>query len=375
MKSLLARIPAGRERTARAVILSAALMVGATGLTGCGGAAGGSDGYVLHYTTYSNATSDQSRTAQRWAEDVEDLTDGGVTVKFHYAQSLVGAEESVQATQDGRADMGQIGSIYAASDLSMFTVIELPFETKNPEVQMRAIERLYEENETYRDDFDRQGVRLLFPLPLGIALVGLKEKADVVSDLKGRSIRAGGLTSEVMVAAGANPVAMTAVDIYESMERGVVDGYTALAIANLPTFGLSEATPYVVDPGIGAYSSSIVVINEDLFQSMPEKYQEALLEASEEGITYGLEEMDKLASESCKDLIASKAEFSALPPDQVAELKKQANVAEGWVARYEERDYDAQSVLEDYRQIIKEETGDSQYADPLVACMRNEAGR
>ncbi|MDF2584886.1 MAG: extracellular solute-binding protein, partial [Mycobacterium sp.] len=162
--------------------------------------------YVLHYTTYSSPTSDQSRTVQRWAEEVEELTDGGVQIKFHYSQSLVGADESVQATLDGRADLAQVGSLYAASDLAMYTVIELPFETKNPEVQMTAIERLYDENNTYRDDFDRQGVQLLFPLPLGIAVVGLKEPAAAPDDLAGRSIRSGGLTSEALLTVGANPV-------------------------------------------------------------------------------------------------------------------------------------------------------------------------
>ena len=206
--------------------------------------------YVLHYTTYSSPTSDQSRTVQRWAQQVEQLTDGDVQVRFHYSQSLVGADESVQATLDGRADLAQVGSIYAASDLSMYTVIELPFETNNPEVQMRTAERLYTENQTYRDDFDRQGVSLLFPLPVGIAVVGLKESAAVPADLGGRSIRSGGLTSQALLAVGANPVAMTATDVYESMERGVVDGYTSLAIANLPTFGLASTTPYLVDPGI-----------------------------------------------------------------------------------------------------------------------------
>jgi len=356
------------RRTRRAVAAAATLFLGSAALVACSPAEG-DDTYVLHYTTYSNSTSDQSQTVQAWAEEVEELTDGGVTVRFHYSQSLVGADEAVQATLDGRADIAQVGSIYAASDLSMYTVIELPFETQNPAAQMRAIERLYEENETYREDFDRQGVRLLYPLPLGIALVGLQEPADSVDDLSGRSIRSGGLISEVMLAAGANPVAMTATDIYESMERGVVDGYTALAIANLPTFGLSTTTPYVLDPGIGTYSSSIVVINEDLFQSMPEEYQDALLQASANGISHGLEAMGAAGEQGCEDLRGSGAEFQSLPEDEIAAWQEEAAVAEGWVARYEERGYDAESVLADYRRIVTEEEAQSDYADPLVACM------
>ncbi|WP_017541796.1 C4-dicarboxylate TRAP transporter substrate-binding protein [Nocardiopsis halophila] len=355
----------GARRLTAAAAAGTALAAAAAGLTACGTA----DTYVLHYTTYSSPTSDQSRAAQRWADEVEERTGGGVTVRLHYSQSLVDADEAVQATLDGRADAAQVGSIYAASDLSMFTVVELPFETGNPEVQMRAIERLYEENATYREDFDRQGVRLLFPLPLGLNAIGTQEKVESLEDLRGTSIRSGGLTSEVMLAAGANPVAMTATDIYESMTRGVVDGYTALALANLPTFGLSETTPYITDPGIGAYSSSIVVVNEDLFQSMPEGYQEALTGAAGNGIANGLEEMDALGDTACQELTAAGAEFTSLPDEEVSAWKEEAGVAEEWVARYEERGYDAQSVLDDYRRIIDEETAASDYTAPLVDCM------
>ena len=349
----------------RAVAAAAVAVTGAA-LSGCGVQGGD---YVLHYTTYTSPNSDQSRTMQRWAEDVEERTDGGVRVQFHYSESLIDADDSVQATLDGRADLAQIGSIYAASDLSMFTVIELPFETKNPEVQLTAIERLYQENQTYREDFERQGVQLLFPLPLGIDVVGLQEPAPRPQDLAGRSIRSGGLTSEALLAVGANPVAMTATDIYESMERGVVDGYTALAIANLPTFGLSTTTPYLIDPGIGAYSSSIVVINAELLESMPSDYQDAIAEASGRAIANGLEEMGAAASQACSDLRETGAQLSTMPPAEVAAWKERAAIAQGWVNRYTERGYDAAAVLADYRRIIREESARSDYVDPFIACL------
>lgn len=345
----------------------AALFLGSAGITAC--SSSDEDTYVLHYTTYSNSTSDQSRTAQRFAEEVERLTDGGVTFVFHYSQSLVGADETVQAVLDGRADTGQVGSIYASSDLSMFTIVEMPFETRNPEVQWIAIQRLYEENETYREDFDRQGIRLLFPLPTGIIVLGLSEPAATPDDLGGRSIRSGGLMSQVLLEVGANPVAMTATDIYESMERGVVEGYSSLAVSNLPTFGLTGVSPYLIEPGLGAYTSSIVVINEDLFQSMPEEYREAILEASEMGLQFAREEMDKIGVQACEELRAADTEFSTFSEEDVKSWQEDAGVDVEWVKRYEERGYDAQSVLDDYRRIIQEEEATSDYSDPIVACM------
>lgn len=351
-----------------AMLTSAALS--ATFLSACGGSEAD---YVLHYTTYSSSTSDQSRTVQRWAEKVEELTDGGIEVRFHYSQSLISADDSLQATLDGRADMAQLGSVYMASDLGMYTVVELPFESYNPEAQMITIQRLYDENETYREEFTRNGVRQLYPLPTGNAVLGLNQPAEQYQDLQGRSIRAGGLTSDVLLVAGANPVAMTATDIYESLERGVISGYTTLSLANLGAFGVSRVTPYMVDGGTGSIGSSVAVINEDLFQSMPEEYQEAILEASDYAIEYGVEELDTAGAEACQDLYDTGAEFGSFSEENVAQWREESShITEDWVSRYEERGYDAQSVLDDYRSMMAEEAETSDYVDPLVACMEGE---
>lgn len=355
-----------QSRLARGLTLAA---VGALGLTACG-AEGGEDGadetFTLTYTTYSNDISDQSRTVQRWADEVEDLTDGGVTVEFHYSQSLVDADESLQATVDGRADMAQVGSLYAASDLPMYTVSELPFETDNPEAQMLALDRLFQENDAYRGNFEQQGVRQLFPLPIGIAVVGLNESAESPEDLAGQSVRSGGVVSEAMISAGANPVSMTATDVYESMERGVIDGYTSLGIANLSTFGLSESTSYVVEPGIGSYASSVVVLNEELFDSMPEDYQEAVTTASQNAVGYGLDELDTLGDQACEELRDAGTEFASFDEEDVNAWQQDAGIAEAWVA---DQGDEAESVLADYRTFIDEASQDSDYSDPLIACM------
>ncbi len=359
-----------QNKMTKTVLLAAILA--ATGLlSGCNKDtnAGSDTNYTLHYTTYSNASSDQSKTVQRWAKEVEESTNGGVKIEFHYSQSLAKADEALKATLDGRADLAQVGSIYASSDLSMFTVVELPFETQNPEVQMKAIERLYKENETYRKNFDEKGVKLLYPLPLGSVVLGLKQPAEEPINLSGRSIRSGGLVSEVLMEVGVNPVAMTATDIYESMERGIVDGYSALAIANLPAFGLTRATPYLVNPGVGTYASSVVVINADLFESMPDEYKKAIEKASLNAITNGLEEMDAAGEMACTELKQQGTKFSKFSDEEVMSWKQKVTVDSDWVGRYSKQGYDAKSVLDDYRKIISEEESKSTYSDPVVKCI------
>ena len=88
-----------------------------------------------------------------------------------------------------------------------------------------------------------------------------------------------------------------------------------------------------------------------------------------QAVANGLEEMDKLGAQACEDLRRTGAQLSAMPADDVAAWKERAGIAEGWVNRYTERGYDAQSVLDDYRRIIREETPQSQYVDQFYACL------
>lgn len=327
--------------------------------------------YTLHYTTYHNSTADQQKTVQKWAKEVENLTDGGVKIEFHYSQSLSKADEAVESTLDGRADLAHVASIYATSTLPMYTVSELPFETQNPEAQVIALNRLYKENEVYRKDFEDIGVKLLYTLPLGINVMGLKEAAESPTDLSGRSIRSGGLVSEVLQKAGVNPVSMTSTDIYESMERGVVKGYSAMTLSTLTPFGLTRVTPYVVDPGIGAYAGTIVVMNSELFNSMPDDYKAAIEKASLNVVRIGLEELDIAGGNACKELKEEGAKFSRFSDKDISSWKQNINVASDWVNRYEKQGFDAQHVLDDYRKFIAEAESKSTYSDSIQKCMED----
>lgn len=353
-------------RTLLATLTAAALSLG---LSAC---ADNKDTYELHYATYSNSVSDQSKTVQAWAKRVEELTGGAVTVRFHYSQSLIGADEAANAIVDGRVDIAQVGSLYSASDLPMYTVAELPFETQNPHAHMRTVQRMYEESAEYREDFYKRGTRQLFPLPIGAAVLGTTTQVTGSDDLTNKNIRSGGLVSQVMQQGGANPVAMTATDVYESMERGIIDGYTSLGMSNLPTFGLAEDTNYISNPGVGLYGSSLVGMSEDLFDKMPENYQQALLQASEEAIDIGLEELDEEGTLACTLAKDVGTEFIRWPEDEMAALEEASTVADEWISRNESRGYNARTVIDDYRRILSEEEDNSTYKDALDQCIDNE---
>lgn len=305
---------------------------------------------------------------QRWAEDLYELTDGKVTVKMHYSESLLDGDETALGTTDGRTDLGQVGSIYSASDLPLYSISELPFEVNNPEAHLRSLQRLYQEDAEYRESFESRGLVQLFPLPIGLAMLGFNRPVESVDDLNGRTVRASGLAAQLLLEKGVNPVALGAGEIYESLTRGVVEGYI-LSLANLPTFGLNNSTPYLVDPGIGAWGSSIVVMNEDLYDSMPDEYKDAIQQAAANTIEYSLEELDVLSDEACEALVANGTEFVTFSEEEVEEWADSTPIINNWLAQNEQRGFNAQEVLDSYRAISAEEEEKSDYVAPIRRCI------
>jgi TRAP-type C4-dicarboxylate transport system substrate-binding protein len=108
------------------------------------------------------------------------------------------------------------------------------------------------------------------------------------------------------------------------------------------------------------------VMSEDLFNSMPEAYQDAVLKASRNAVEYGLEELDQAAEQACEELREEGTEFSSFSSDEVESWQNEAGLAEEWV---QSGDEGAESVLEDYRSFIEDAAAESDYTDPLIACM------
>lgn len=324
---------------------------------------------VLQFNTYAGSQTDQATTAARWAERVSEITDGGLTFELHTGGSLVGAEESVTAVRDGRVDAAHLVSFYAASELPVLSVAELPFESQNMEAQMIAMQRLYVESEAYRANFDDVGIVPLFSLPLGPAVLGTNKEVRSIDDLRGLNIRAGGVLGEVVLAAGANPVAMSANDLFEAMERGVIDGYTSFALASLTNFGVTENTPFVANAGFGTYTAAIVGINKDVYESLPESYQDAILAAAAEAVQIGIEEYEPNAIAACQEVRDAGGQFSQWDDSAIAELRDQLTLADSWAERMNSLGYDGTSILEDFRRIIADETAKSTYTGILASCI------
>ena len=100
------------------------------------------------------------------------------------------------------------------------------------------------------------------------------------ADLKGHRIRVSPMYIDFVKALGAIPIETKPGDIYQALERGVVDGY-CWPYTKIRDHGFHEVTKYVIGPAFYNVCHPVLV-NLDSWNKMPKHLQDLLVEVMKE---------------------------------------------------------------------------------------------
>lgn len=303
----------------KAVSLLAATSLGL--LTACGGGASGSQEEVqLTFSSFLTEAHPASVAAEAWMEQVTERTDGAVTFETFYNGSLCGAADSIACAEDRTADVVMSVPAYNP-DMTLANIGSVAFQTSDLQANGDAINKLYEDNDDFRAGYEDRGLTMLWAFNNSMPVLATPAQLDSLSDIDGMSLRASGSMSTGIAALGANPVAIDPAEIYESLERGVVDGAT-FPLESIVDYRLTEVAPNVYDLGefMGSYATNAYTMNLDAFESLGEEHQDAVREVSEEiSGTYVEEYLIPTMEENCRALAESGTTVERLGPESAGE--------------------------------------------------------
>jgi len=144
----------------------------------------------------------------------------------------------------------------------------------------------------------------LSPLPEEVFFHS-KVKITKVSDLKGLRVRCMGDGGEVMKKLGASVVIINGGDLYESMQRNVIDAFEYSTIASNWNMHFNEVAKYVILSPVRAPSDpQVFFINKSAWEKLPEDLQVIVQEVVS---SYTQKQHEYLIAESIKALDKFKA--------------------------------------------------------------------
>lgn len=297
-----------------------------------------------------------------WAEELARRTDGRVEVTFFHAGSLLGASEIFPGVGDGRADLGYFATAYHPAELPLSQSVGIPFVTSDVEAQGRAFNELYETNDAFRAEYEDAGVRVLHFQPISENVLGTPEPIDGIEDLQGKQIRGIGYVSNALAAIGANPISIPADELYEALQRGVVEGFSGFAFDSVIDVGLHEVAPHLIDTGFGNYILAVTVVNQDTWDSLPDDIQAVINDMADESVTTHMRILQEVVDRACDTFLESGGTISSLSDEDKAEWREAIgdSILEQW---FEDTGENAQEFWDQYIDALRRyeaETGDAQ---------------
>jgi TRAP-type transport system periplasmic protein len=288
------------------------------GTTGHAQEAAEYDQVRLRYASFLPASHVREILLQQWMDEVTKRSDGRVTFDAFRDQALLGTRELLDGASRGISDVSFVAAGYHPTELPLTTMLDLPYLTNNAQTMLMTAQQMFKEfGEEIGQEYDRINLVLLASVPGDPTILAGREPWNSIADIKGKRIRAFGLINQVLESLGAIPVALPAPDIYASMERGVIEGYSGFPATMIPPWALHEVSEYIIDTGAGMYANVAIVMNKTRFEGLNEKTRKLLVDTFAELVaTRYMADLVALNEERAKVLTDAGMKFLRWPREE-----------------------------------------------------------
>ncbi|WP_019339239.1 DctP family TRAP transporter solute-binding subunit [Stutzerimonas stutzeri] len=274
--------------------------------------------------------------AQKWADLVEERSNGGITLRVYPNAQLVAGDQTKEfsAMRSGLIDMAVGSTINWSPQVPELNLFSLPFLMANS-ADLDAITQ----GEAGKQAFAAIEKRGIVPLAWGEN--GFREISNSVkpvktpADLKGLKIRVVGspLFQDTFTALGANPTQMSWADAKPALTTGAVDGQenplSVFDVARADQVGQKYLTlwHYMADPLIFA-------VNQRIWKELPEADRELLRQAAIDAGKWEIELSRNSEAKRLEDIRARGVEVTELSEaEQQAFADATRSVQEKWTSK------------------------------------------
>jgi TRAP-type transport system periplasmic protein len=189
-----------------------------------------------------------------FAAELEKQTNGRYKVDFYPSASLIKESEQLEAIVNGVTEISNCGINSHQQQFTVSTVVSLP-STHFPDTKeghaaaLDAVKQMQEKFPVMVNEFKNYKLLTWNTLPANL-IVSKNTKILVPDDLKGVKVASQGNDKDMIQAAGGVAVSMPPAEVYQSMDKGVVEAATVSWI-HLTSNHYEEIAQYYLDITLG----------------------------------------------------------------------------------------------------------------------------
>ena len=269
-----------------------------------------------------------------WINDVEKASDGTLKIQL-IAGPTLGTFDNIYERTVANVAQISFGTFGAYASVFVRTqVSDLPFLNDDTRRSSVALWRLYAKGLT-ASDFDQVKLFGLTAWP-GAEVQTKAKKVMTLEDMKGLKLRAQGKWQAATVTAfGATPVSVPVDEVYQALDRGVIDGtWSSLVLTG--QFRVDEIAHYFLEAPLNG-GGGMLIMKKEAFDALPAAAKAAMEKHSGEAMSRALGKSNDGEVVRVRAQLAALAAQGkidkpyALSPEEFARWKKAAEpVADAW---------------------------------------------
>ncbi len=291
-----------------------------------------------------------------FSEQVLEETEGRINFKLYTGAALSSPPETFDSIKTGIQDAGWIVGGYTPGQFPLHGIINLPHLSKGTAEQVSEVAyKLYEKFPEIQAEYS--DVKPLWFLGTEeYVIMTNKKKVESLEDVKGLKLRApnseGGLIIESW---GATPVSMPSNDMYDALQKGVIDG-TVSSMSQLKDYNLYDVIKYITH---GNFTNSIMSapMNKSAWEKIPEGDKQIL---EEKFIGLPMSKMagkafDEQGNKAIEEGKAAGIEFIHMSKEELDKFEKASSVVtEKAIADLEAKGFPAQEIYDAAKEMFSE---------------------
>ena len=285
---------------------------------------------------------------EKLAELVSDKTGGEFTLNISYG-GLSKNRENLDGISIGAFEMAQFCAGYHRDKSPSITVLELPFLGVTSLEQEVELSMAVYEHPAAVEDLARWNAKLLMPSPLPqYNIVGVGDAPEKIADFEGLSVRATGGIGAAMEAVGAVPTSMSATEVRQAMDSGVVKAVSFAPHAHMSFGTIENGKWWTTNLNPGTVNCPVVV-NTDALADLSDDHREALMSSVDEALEHYIANYNGATMDAWGPALEDRGIIKVTySDDEIAAFKKAAAApaAEAWIEQNTKAGLPAQELYD-----------------------------
>lgn len=308
---------------------------------------------TLRYATHLSSTSDTGVLLQGWLDQIGEDSSGTISIDPYWQASLVAPINAYAETSAGVTDIMTQSPGNETDHFILETALTYMYcgQLSGAE-QIEVAHELWDKLPAWQEEFS--DVEVLGFGSAGSSFHVLSTKpVKSLEDLKGMDIRVMEQWAfDLMLDLGANPIKMPLSEMYEGLQKGVIDG-VLLCESHYLSENLTEYVSYMTDLRITPAPCVWTYMNKGVYDKLSANQQKVVSEASadfEVALTAAYTTWDNEAAEAAQKNGVEMFSITDAEVDTLVELA-QANAQEQ-VQKLNDAGYDGTGIYEELQKMI-----------------------